>query len=622
MMYFNRPKSILLLCVLGLAMLAGDALGAAQSAASDPLQLVPAESLFCVRINKLNASLGQVDQFLAGLLPFNASMLVQSQLAQMLGTPDPNGVVMNGDFALFGPLPGGDTPDPSRIGILVPVSNYQKFAKGNPNVTAPDASGLSLIGPEGQQMLVATNVGSYALMTTAGNRQALTEVKSWMPKGATSLAQRLAADEAKRAQSSAVWLYANVQTAQKMFGPMLQAKIQEAKQAVEQAQQGQGQASPMPGNMGAMMDTYAGLLNTLMQETQSASLSLDPSATALRLELAVAALPQTNMAKALVGGPTTVDNSFAKYLQNGALANFLVAVEPATWGKINDMSIDMLAQMAGVQKTDPEIQKIRKFAADGTAALSGTLAGSMSVDTQGKPPFVIRYVAGLKDAQAMSRLLQQMPTMFNSGLIANFYQKMGMKMNVELQQKAETYKGVPIDAIKFGFSAADANSPEAQMISSMYGQGMNIRVAMVNNLILYAAAADPASAIHALIDQVKSPAANAQVPSEVQAATKLLPGSEKADFFVTYNILRQIQMISAVAPVPIPQIEAKSQSNIALAGNIADGKLGIQLAIPKQQVQELMGAFMQMQQQRMQQQQQGGDEEKKSDDQEKAQGEV
>jgi hypothetical protein len=223
----------------------------------------------------------------------------------------------------------------------------------------------------------------------------------------------------------------------------------------------------------------------------------------------------------------------------------------------------------------------------------------------------------------MSRLLQQMPTMLNNGLIANFYQKMGMKINVELQQKAETYKGVAIDAIKFGFSAADANSPEAQMISSMYGQGMNIRVAMVNNLLVYAAAADPASAIHALIDQVKSPAATAQAPSEVQAASKLLPGSEKADFFVTYNILRQIQMISAVAPLPIPPIEAKSQSNIALTGNLADGKLGIQLALPKQHVQELMGAFMQMQQQRMQQQQQqGGDEQEKSEDEEKPQGEV
>ncbi len=142
----------------------------------------------------------------------------------------------------------------------------------------------------------------------------------------------------------------------------------------------------------------------------------------------------------------------------------------------------------------------------------------------------------------------------------------------------------------------------------MYGQGMNIRIAMANNLLVYAVASDPVPVIHGLIDQVKSGAAAAQPPAEIQAATKLMPGSEKADFFVTYNILRQIQMISAVAPMPIPPIEAKSQSNIVLAGNAANGKLAIQMALPKQHLQELMGAFMQMQQQRMQQQQQGEDE--------------
>lgn len=604
MMQSKRIKNAVLLCALGLAILAGDALGAAQSAASDPLQLVPAESLFCVRINRLNATMGQIDQFLTGLAPFGVSMLVQSQLAQMLGSPDPNGINMAGDLAVFGPLPGGDSPDPSRIGVLVPVSDYQKFAKGNPNVTAPDAAGLSLIGPEGEQMLVAANVGNYALMTSAGNRQALTEVKTWIPKGATSLAQRLTADEAKRAQSSPVWLYANIQTVQKMFGPMLQAKLQEAKQAFEQ----------MPtqgGDVGAVMDVYSGLLNTLMQETQFASLSLDPSAAALRLELAVAAVPQTNMAKALVGGPATVDRSFAKYLQNGAMMNFLAAVEPATWNKINDMSINLIAQMAGVQASDPEIQKFRKLATDATNALAGTLAGSMTVDAKAKPPFVLRYVAGVKDAKALSQAIEQMPSLFNSGLVANFYQKMGVKLNVELQRKTETYKDVPIDTLKFSFASTDANSPQGQMLSAMYGEGMNIRMAIVNNLLVYAAAADPASVIHGLIDQAKNSTAAAQPPSEIQAATKLLPGSEKADFLVTYNILRQVQMISAVAPVPIPPIEAKSQSNVVLAGNAADGKLAVQLALPKQHLQELMGAFMQMQQQ-------GGDEEE--DDSEEEEG--
>lgn len=613
MMQSKHIKNTVLLCALGLAILAGDALGAAQPAASDPLQLVPAESLFCVRINKLNATMGQMDQFLMGLAPFGVSMLVQSQLAQMLGSPDPSGVNMSGDFALFGPLPGGDSPAPSRIGILVPVSDYQKFAKGNPNVTAPDARGLSLIGPEGQQMLAATSVGNYALLTTAGNQQTLTEVKSWVPKGATSLAQRLSAEEAKRAQSSPIWLYANIQTVQKMFGPMIESKIQEAKQMFEQMKD-QGQAPPMAGNMGAVVDMYSGVLNTLLKEAQSASLTLDPTATALRLEVAMAALPQTGMAKLFTGDSTTIDRSFTRYLQNGAVMNMLAAMDPVSWNKVNDWGLDLLAQMTGKPASDPEIQKFRKLATDSVNALGGTLALSMSVDPASKPAFTVRYVVSLKDAQAFSKIMDQMPAIMNSGLVADFYQKMGMKFNVELQRKVETYKDVPIDAIKFSFASTDPNSPEGQMIASMYGQGMNIRMAVVNNLLVYALAADPSAAVKALIDQAKNPSSTTAVPSEIQAATQLIPGSEKADFLLTFNILRELQMISAMSPMPFPAPTTKSQSNIAVAGGATNGRMTVQIALPKQHLQELMGAFMQMQQQRMQQQQQDGDEDEDEKD--------
>jgi len=592
----NRTRNVVLLCAVWLAVLAGDAMVAAQPAATDPLQLVPAESLFCVRINKLNATMGQVDQFLTGLSPFGLSMIVQGQLAQLLGSPDPNGVVMGGDFALFGPLPGGDSPDPTRIGILVPISDYQKFAKGNPNVTAPDAAGLSLIGPEGDQGLIATNVGGYALVSTAGNRQTLTEAKSWMPRGATSLAQRLSAEEAKRAQTSPVWLYANIQTVQKMFGPMIEAKMQEAKQAMDQLKN-MGQAPPMAANAGAIMDMYSGVIGTFLKETQSASLALTPSATALRLDLAVAALPQTNMAKAFAADSATMDRSFMRYLQNGAAMNILAAVDSAAWGKFNDWGIGLLAQMAGKPTTDPEIQKIRKFATDGTNALGGTLAVSMSADPKSKPPFAFRYVVGLKDPQAFSRMLDQMPSILNSSLVSGFYQQKGIKYNVELQRKAETYKDVAIDSLKFSI-AADPNSPQGQMIASMYGQGINVRLASVNNLLVYAFAADSSAAIKGLIDQVKTAGSSAAVPSEVQTASQLIPGSEKADCLLTYNIVRLMQVGMSMVPLPIP-VQApntKSTSNLAIAGSTADGKLSVQIALPKQHLQELMGAVMQMQQ--------------------------
>ena len=156
--------------------------------------------------------------------------------------------------------------------------------------------------------------------------------------------------------------------------------------------------------------------------------------------------------------------------------------------------------------------------------------------------------------------------------------------------------GVPIDAIKMGFTATDPNSQEAQMVTMMYGQGMNGRIAVVNNLLVYAFAGDPNPVVREMIDQVKAGGTTATASTEVDTATKLIPAAEKADFFMTFNLLRAFQMASAMLPMGIPPVSAQSQSNIAVAGNADGGKLSIELAVPKQHVTEIMTAFMQMQQ--------------------------
>ncbi|MEN6427772.1 MAG: hypothetical protein ABFE13_20655 [Phycisphaerales bacterium] len=569
---------------------------AAQSAASDPLQLVPAESLFCVRINKLSETLTQVDQFLMGVSPFGASMMVMSQVATMLGGAEPNGLDMSGSFAAFGPLPGGEGPDPSRVGVLVPVSDYQKFVTGNPNVTKPDAQGISLIGPEGQQALATVKAGAFALVTAVDNKQALTEAKNWMPRGTTALAQRLGADELTRAQGSPAWAYVNMQTVSKMFGPMIQAKMQEVKEMSKQMQ-GQG-GPPMMDNMEGIMDTYSSLLDTLMKETQFVSLTLKPSPTALNAGLLVAALPETEMAKTLKGGAASPDRSFARYLKNGAIASFIASVDTASWNRLNDMGMEMFAKMTGKNATDPQMLQLKKLATDSVTAFGGTLAGSFSVDTTSKPPFTVRYVVGLKDPQAYNRVLEESAKLFSDGALVDFYKDMGLKMSFEVQRKAETYKDVTIDAIKMSFAATDPNSQQAQMITAMYGPGMNGRIAVVNNLLVYAFAGNPSPVIRELIDQVKAGGSTTQVATEVDAATKLIPGAEKADFFTTFNLLRAVQMATTMMPMPVQMPAVQSQSSIALVGNADNGKLSIELAVPKQHVTEIMATFMKMQQPR------------------------
>jgi len=568
---------------------------AAQSAATDPLQLVPAESLFCVRINTFNGTLSQLDQFLTGISPIGTSMMAMGQIAAMLGSAEPSGLDLSGTFTAFGPLPGGEEPDPSRIGVLVPLSDYQKFVTENPNVTKPDAQGISLIGPDGEQDLAAVKAGAFALVTAAGNKEALTEAKNWIPRGSTALAQRIGADELKRAQSSPAWAYANIETVSKMFGPMIQAKIQEIKDMSKQMQAQGG--PPMMGRMDGIMEMYASLLDTLMKETQSVSLTLTPSANAINAGLVVAALPNTEMAKTFKGGAASPDRSFARYFQNGAIANFTASVDTPTWSRFNEMYMGMLATMMGKSPTDPEILQLKKLATDATNAIGGTLAGSFAVDTTSKPPVAVRYVVGLKDPQAFYRVLDESTKLFSTGAVADFYKDMGLKMSFEIQRKAETYQGIAIDAIKMSFAATDPNSQEAQMIAAMYGQGINLRIAVVNNLLVYAFAGNSSQVVRELIDQVKAGAATSQAATEVDAAMKLIPGAEKADFFTTLNLLRAFQMATTMMPMPMQAPAVQSQSSIALAGNVDSGKLSIDLAIPKQHVMEIMATFMKMQQQ-------------------------
>ena len=602
MVRLSQAKSVFFLWTLMLAFCAigFGAAGGAAPASGDPIAVIPADSLFCLRINRLSTTLGQIDQFLTGVSPVGVSMLAPAQLGKLLGSAEPKGINMAGDFAVFGLLPGGETPNPSRIGVLVPVSDYDQFTKGNPNVTPPDAQGISRIGEGEQKMFAAVKVGSYALVTAASNQQALTEMKNWLSgAGTTPLSQRLSPEELKRSSSSPVWAYANVQTAAKMFGPMIQAKLQEARKTMEEAQK---QGQPMPGQMGAVMDMYAGMLNVLMQETQFVSLSLEPTATVIRAGFVTGAVPNTELAKVFQADSGTPDKKFMQYLENGAIMNLITTINPASWNRLNNFYIDLMAKLAGKDPASEEVRNLRKLTTDATNALSGTLAASFSMDLNAKPPFKLQYVVGVKDPQAFYRVLDESPKMLESGLVADMIKNMGMKFKFELKRKAETYKDVPIDAIKLGMEMTDANSPESKMLATMYGEGIEGRIAIVNNLLVYAVAKDPGPLVRKLIDQVKGGATEA-APSEVQAAMQLIPGSEKAGFFATYNYLRIFQMMTAIMPLPIPRTAVQSQSNIAIAGKAANGNLTIDLALPKQHLMEIRAVFMQMQQQKMKEQQ-------------------
>jgi len=593
-------RKTLALSVLLLALGVGEfGLAPGVQAAEDPLKMVPGNSLFCVRINNPDAALGQVDLFLTGLLPMQISMMAKGQIAQVLGSPEAKGLNMGGSMVLFGPLPGGAGPDPTRIGMLIPVSDYQQFVGGNPNVSEPDAMGISKISVSGGPILATVPFGPYALASTPGNEQALADMKKAAAGTTANLAGSLDATELKRAQTAPVWAYANVQLAGQMFGPMVQAKIQEAKQGFEEMK---AQGGPMMGNLGGVMDVYAGLADTLMKETKYVSLSLEPSAGSIRAALVATAMPGTSMAKMLAGGAAGQGADLRGYMQDGAMMNFQIRADHPAMREFSVEYMNLISSLTGGDIPPEEAQKLKTLTTNMMDAMGGPIVLSMTANPKTKPPFAMKYVLAVKDKEKFYDSMEQMTGWMTAGGLAQFYKEMGLEMSYAMTRKSDTYQGVAIDTVKFSMKSTDTESPQGQMIASMYGEGFEGRLALVNNLCVQAIGGDCDKAIRELIDQVKAGGPK-QTSSEVQAAMGLIPGAEKADFFATYNYLRLMQMVTAMMPMPIPQTNIPTQSNMAMAGTVGGGSFKLELAVPKQHVLEVMMVFMQMQQQKMQQNQ-------------------
>ncbi|GAI55337.1 unnamed protein product, partial [marine sediment metagenome] len=148
----------------------------------------------------------------------------------------------------------------------------------------------------------------------------------------------------------------------------------------------------------------------------------------------------------------------------------------------------------------------------------------------------------------------------------------------------------------------DTNSPQAQMLVAMYGGGLEYRWAIVNGLCVFAIGGDADSGVRSLIDQVKAGGPK-QIGSEMKAALALIPGADKADVMGTFNYVRVLKMLpammGAMMPVPMPEVDFPTKSNIAIAANVGNGKLTFDIAIPKQHLAEIMAAFQMMMQHQM-----------------------
>ena len=560
-------------------------------AANNMLDMLPADTLFAVNVNNLDYAVGSLDQFLAGAspVPMGASMMLRMQLGQMFGNPELAGINTAGNFTIFGKVSEaasqtGQMP-PMFIAVAVPVTDYNKFIDSNPNCGEADTRKISKLRSPNKSIIQA---GQYAIICISGSDDELIKIAEKLQSTEAKLVSTLDKAAKQNATKEPFWAYCNMESLNKNFGPVISSKFEETK-SMMQMMAGQ---NPQMANSAAIMDIYFEAFNCLLKSSKSISATLSPSAEILKAQMIASALPGTQLAEMFQTNAAPKEN-FAHYLNDGAMMNFICNLNPVITKAMNDFGYNAMMTMSPSDPNSAETKAIFDSFMENT---SGSMA--MSVIPASKPGlfFSAMTVTKIKDAEKMQTAMDAMIELSKKGI----FDYPGMNMSVQLDKNTSKYKDANINSLKYALKAQDSNSPEAQVIESMFSDGFDAKYAIVNNISLFAFGADNAAMINQLIDKTKSP--SAVTSEEVKKAFSLIEGSENADIFATFNILRIMKMGMSFVPMQAPQIpDIPTTSNIVLAAKTDNGQMKLDIAVPKDHIKEIMAMVQTMQMQQMQQ---------------------
>jgi hypothetical protein len=603
------------------------------------LETIPADVIFCARVNNLNQTTGVLDQYLMGVVPVMTSGLIKGQLGMMFGNFELKGFDTNGTFAVFATAESGSQAP--NIYFLLPVTDYKQVIDPNFRVSQPDTNGISVVGtgPAGQFFI--KQIRSFALMSKDYGK--LGDMAGLMSgEKVAGLVKSLDNAQVKQATSEPIWAYANVVKISDVYKKQISDGIEEMKkqavnpgagiqQQIDNLEQTKGQmaaidpnnpaigsfnaqieslkarkqqlqAQKTPAAMAGMMDAFGTFLKDFMQQTKSVTLVCSPKPTVLNFRAGVNSLPGTEMAEMLVADTAHKGkNELVGFTEDGAVMNIFGWMRHTLMKKMNTKIIDLMAQATGKDPNAADNVKIKKLCNDMVDSMGDRFVCTFSVDPNSKPPFDVKYVLAVKDVNQFNRVMDEFAKTWAGSAFDDLYKNMGIDVNWSIKHGVDNYKGVSIDAATFSMKFADMNSPEAQMLNAMYGKGFDYRWATVNGLWVCRISSDP-NAVYKLIDQVKAGPPE-QVCSEMQKALAVMPDADKSDVICTYNYLRLFKMMSAMMPAPMPAMDIPSKSNLVFAAKAEKGTLALDVALPKEHLQEMMMVFQMMMQ--MQQMPQG-----------------
>jgi hypothetical protein len=578
-------------------------------ASSEIFELLPAETLFCVRINYFDYALGQMDQYLSGVvpIPMPATMGVRSLVAKILADASLVNVDTSAALAIAGLTaskdPNNQSMDDLLVVLLVPMKDYDKFIAENQNASAPDANGISVI-KTGQKNTLIARLGVFGLTTLIGDYKKLNYAVNLLADNNAKLASSLAPADLTQAKQRLFWAYTNVQKASGIFGPVAKQKLEELKKILEQQKSGPPEA----------INIYYVMLDILTQEVESLSLSIEPTDNLLSINFNTVATPNTPMARMFTADTEAKkQNELLGYLPEGSIFNVALKLNTPLWEELSLTDYDLITLMSDKEVPDETFDKIQALLADMTASSDGDSVMSLTAQLDSNSmPFAATWVAKIKDEQKWRNANQELMKLWGQSSLREIYaDSFDIQVEYKMTQAAESYRGVSIDAITCSMDSTDPNSEYAQLIQNVYGQGINYRWAFTDGLYLCSIGSNCQHQIRDLIDKAKDSIDNQPNP-EITAAMQMLTEPQECDFFGTLNYVRILNIATVYMPseisAPLTDLQFSSKSNLAFGGKVGAGRESLEIAIPKEHLIEITTAVEAMNKVMMQQYQQQAEE--------------
>lgn len=527
---------------------------------SNPMDLVPADALVCLRINNFNNAVQNLDSYATGLLPMpvSLSMMAAPQIANLLGSQLLSGIDFAGDVVAFIDNDMGAKEAP--IVIMVPVTSYQEFISGNPNCSKADADGISTIAPPksmlGKLLTVKAPGGKYAYVCMEDSKPTLMKAISSTKTG--SFGAKLTANEQKLASTATLWVCADAELASAMLKPAFREMMP---------------MMPKTGDVD-MSEIILGAIDQL----KTLSLTLNPTAQKLALGLSITAKPGTEIAKTLAGDPAAKSGfQLAGYLDGKAGLNLAAKLNKSLITNLFNKSLE-------TAKSDPAaaqgIAGVEVMAKQNLALIGDELAFSISA-SNGAIPVSFKNIMTLSDGKKAMQMYDQQFSM-----MASMQGPDGTKMG---------------EITAFGNDKIYSSAIPMPLPSPGAGGMPKVNTAISGDK-MFISMGDVAE-MKSLIQKSKSGAVK---PSgDMAKALQMVDNSAEMDFVASLNLISLISLGGkAASALPVPQaqmagsmlkgLDGNSMSCMAVSGKIDSGRFDLGIVMPKDHLGEVVNVGMQM----------------------------